>query len=146
MLFALIFITISIFLLFSCGNNNGNNNEKDGDVIFSASVEANIVKPSGENAEELNGALELLADAILAKTNKRPMIVDDNYFKLEHEIAVGETSRDVSAKAMDKLLDIIDDADDEALEENDRYIGYAIYSNGKSVAIVWSDELLIGDA
>lgn len=145
-IFALIFITISIFLLFSCGNNNGNNNEKDGDVIFSASVEANIVKPSGENAEELNGALELLADAILAKTNKRPMIVDDNYFKLEHEIAVGETSRDISAKAMDKLLDIIDDADDEALEENDRYIGYAIYSNGKSVAIVWSDELLIGDA
>lgn len=146
-IFALIITVVSVFLMFSCGpNNKDDESGKEGNVIFSVSVEASIVKSDSDDGKELNGALELLADAILAKTDKRPIIVDDNYFKLEHEIAVGNTSRDISAKAMDKLLDIIDDADDEALEENDRYIGYAIYSNGKSVAIVWSDELLMSDA
>ena len=117
-IFLLISIIISALLLFSCGTNNDKKDpadKGDDDVIFSKTVEAAIVSTLGENDAELDEAIKLLAEAIEAKTSKKPLIVGDNYAKLNHEIAIGDTERDISSKAKNKLLDVIEDADAEAL-------------------------------
>ena len=146
-IFALILVVLSVLLMFSCRpKDNGGNGGKTANVIFSAEVEVNIVKSAAEKDEKTVGALESLANTIAGRTAKRPMIVDDGYFELDHEIVVGDTVRDISAKAKAKLNSAIRNGDPEKLGEGDRYVGYAVYSSGTSVAIVWSDSVLAVEA
>ena len=146
-IFALIFITISALLLFSCRqNNSGNGGGEDENVIFSADVQVGIVSLASDSNEEIDTAIALLADAIAEKTAKRPTVADDASLEREHEIALGDTARDISTKAKKKLLDAIKKADPEELDEGDSYIGYAVYSNGTSAAVVWTDDMLAAEA
>ena len=73
---------------------------------------------------------------------KPPVFLDSGAMKFTHEIVVGDTAREISRVAKEELLRVVDEKRDELLKEGEdaEVTGYLIYSDGSSVAVVWTDD------
>jgi len=114
---------------------------RDDGSIYGKNVDTQVVTGSGEGSVNLLPLLGKIADAC----GKRPEIAAETYGVADHEIVVGETSRQLTADAKAAMEVAIADS---GISEEDRkwYLHYMIYSDGASVAIVWSDDLLAEEA
>ena len=81
-------------------------------------------------------------DHMLSKINFSPTVFLDTGIAFPHELVIGDTARDITATAKDILEEKLarKAAELEAEGEDiDDLAGYMIYSDGSSVAVVWSD-------
>lgn len=111
-----------------------------GDVIYGSGVPVTVVVPA---ESEYDFDYHNILSTIYYYTDRMPDFKNDSAAITEHEIAVGRTTRDITAKAYEKLNEYLEKMhikyEDEGIDS--RYIeGYAIYSDGTSVAIIWSDD------
>ncbi|MBR3805422.1 MAG: hypothetical protein IKJ13_01120 [Clostridia bacterium] len=134
LIFAILSLVLSLSLL-SC--SMGENNDKPsaeveitGDYIFSPKTNLNLVF-NGDHITH-HGVSDIyytLCDML----DKYPTLANDKTPEAEHEIVIGPSQRAISKEAYKKL---------ENLErENSDYYGYVIYSNGKSVAIAYDEDM-----
>lgn len=141
---ALLLVFSFVLTFVSCG---GDGKTEDGgkdepaEVIFSKSVAVSIVKPDGETDFD-TGAV---SDKIYELTGKFAPSIPESNAPAEHEIVFGDTSRPISSVAKEKLVRVILNKEREA-EDNGvisaELDGYLAYSDGKSVAVVWSDPVI----
>ena len=121
--------SVCIFGLLSCTDNSAgsqNNNQNnsgviDQDVIYSQNVEAALVLGEGvsaKSASPIKSAYHELVGKELKVSSSAA----------SHEIIVGKSARDISAKAYRAL---------ELISHDDGNVGYVIYSDGKSVALAF---------
>ena len=108
------------------GNNSTNSNTSD-NVVYSPYVEATLVLGDGANDD----SIRILRNTYLRQTGNNIKTVSSETVQTEHEIIVGRTSREISQKAY-RLLEIMS-------KESEEYVGYTIYSDGKSVAIAFDE-------
>ena len=108
-------------------------------LIFGNGVEPRIIKSKdapGLSVDEIYQGM-YNCSSILCE------IRDDGEAAVENEIVVGDSTRPITAKAKAALDNgfkkLKRDWEDRGLD-TDFLLGYAVYSDGKSVAIVWSDE------
>ena len=130
----------------SGGASDGNNGSAGGDSapsfdgsIYSSAVDTKVVVASGETVNVFG-----IMDEIYYLTGRSPELVNDKTEKTAHEIVIGNTSREVTGKALTLMERAIDDTP----QNTDDYgflIYFSVYSDGESVAIVWSDDAY-GDA
>lgn len=119
-----------------------NGGEVEGDssglnVVFSKDVSVTIIRSQNRRTD-----LSRVSDAIYDVTGKLAPINTDIVISEGNEIIFGDADRDLSRKAKEKLdvavAKAIRDAEDNQLDTT--FIeGYAVYAEGGSVAIVWSD-------
>lgn len=143
-LFVMIF---ALSVLASCkskndGNDsdgNANSSDNSGNNVNSTTPEGNFVLAKGESVavvvKEGENVPDVLYDAIVEITEKAPIVVYDSAPQNAHEIVIGESNRNVSARAYRKL--------DTALAANTCEVaaGYSIYSNGNSIGIAYDNEV-----
>lgn len=138
-LFALILASVALVaLLASCGGNNSGNAEgySKKHVVFSPDVQVTLVK--GKGAKEMDH----LSDAIFNLTGKFAPISTNLHKGAGNEIVFGETDREIS-KTAKKLLDSYSRKAMLKFEDDggniDRFASLLVYSEGGSVAVVWSN-------
>lgn len=135
-------ITILVFV--ACKGNDAPQ-QGVGDVIYGSGIETTIITNMDLSDADVNSYINSVSDKIYSMCGKPAYIYGDAKPEAEHEIVIGETSRSISAKAKEFLEDKISksarDADGYSDEEEalDDIVGYAVYAEGGSVAIVWSD-------
>ena len=139
LLLALVFVCL--FSVFSCGKKDKNedtgNEQKPsgsdvtpvGDYIYSGGSQLTLVYNAGTVSAE---NLKKLKDSLFVKVGEL-LEADDSIAGSEHEIILGRSERELSKKAYSRLSRMDKTTDD--------YVGYCIYSDGKSVAIAFDDEL-----
>ena len=110
-------------------------------VIYSPTVFPAVVY-NYESEKAVKDATALLRDHMRDNAGVSPSLFTDTGAVFPHEIVIGDTSRDISAVAKEILNEklllkraelLLDGEDDEFLS------GYLIYSDGASVAVVWTD-------
>lgn len=129
---------IAVMSLFACGNNGSEAPSGDGTHVYAPGTETSVI---------YNGDTSYVKDVAGYVYNNTKAVVHvytDSAESIEHEIVIGNTSRAITEKAYTALSKRIQRevalyVEDEAEAEWDT-VGYAVYSDGKSVAIVWSDE------
>ena len=109
-------------------------------AIYGKDVETDVVVKSGETVNVFK-----IIDAISDYTDKTPDLVNDGAAKSAREIVIGNTSREVSAKARTLMERAIEDTPQNT-EDYGFLIYFSIYSDGDSVALVWSDDSFGEDA
>jgi len=117
----------------SGGENNGSGGEDNGgegeDYIFSNNSTLTIVIPEGEVSEEnktlIAAAMKGLNDYTLSDGRDEPNA---------HEIVFGRSDREVSKKAYKYL--------ERQEYESEEFCGYVFYSDGSSLAIAYSKDVL----
>lgn len=111
-------------------NENENEQEKDPEnMIYNKTSELYLVCTDfGLYESEVN---ELVS--VLMGYRDIPRTIPDTWEKMPHEIVIGETSRDISRTALDRLNRM-----DPNGEGDERYV---IYSDGSSIAIVFDGEI-----
>ena len=125
-------------VLVSCGGNKNDNvgGEAEKHVVFSPEVSVTLVK--GKGAQEMNH----LSDAIFNLTGKFAGINNNLYKGEGNEIVFGETDRELSKKAK-QLLDSYARSAMLKFEDEggniDRFAALLVYSEGGSVAVVWTN-------
>ena len=129
---------VTVSLLFSCGGNNGGEND-DTHTIFSPNVSVTVIKPAGDKLIDT----ALIADTLADITGKPTAAKDDSFTKEGNEIVVGNTNRDITGKAIEfmgaALKKAISDLEEDGID-SEGLLAYGVYSEGGSVAIVWSDD------
>ena len=100
-------------------------------AIYGSAVDTQVVtkRDSDIDVSEIISKIETLC-------GKKPDLAPDEYIEGDHEIVIGETNRALTAAAkaaMEKAISRVEDSED--------YFYFMIYSDGASVAIVWSDEM-----
>ncbi len=135
---ALLLVTSLCSCLLPTGPND---DPKDDGSIYGKNVDTQVV--SGRGDVGLN--LLPLIGRISELCGKRPELAPDTYGMEDHEIVVGETSRQLTADAKAAMEKAIADSDIPE-DESKWYLYYMIYSDGASVAIVWSDDLIAEEA
>ncbi len=136
---------LSAFLLFSCETPDEPSKvppaekpddtpseevpEINEDVIYSVKIQPNIIC---NEAEEKDDILTDIALSVFSTTYRTPGVFDDTKDESDHEIVVGETNRQISKKAYELLR---------ALEHREGELSYLIYSNGRSVAIAYDNDI-----
>lgn len=138
-LLAIIALLSAVTMLFSCGNGNdggGENNPPetpDADVIYSPDIAPNIISAEGAIDPKITSGL---ASTISKLSGKMPRILLDTSEVGEHEIIIGQTSRDLSAAAYALIT-----------EPADYNVGnYAIYTDGDSIAVAFYSDVALGKA
>ena len=132
----LIFVLLSLLMLVgfvACTdpNETGNGNKPSGvdeDVIYSPYVNASIVLGEGVESSDIVP----LRNAYFKRVGKEITIRNADSDVAAHEIIIGRTGRDISAKAYRKL---------EFSHSDEQKVGFCIYSDGKSVAIAFDDAI-----
>ena len=139
-------LTMSALLLFSC-KADGDSPAAEG-AVYGTGIDTVIISNHDAADSNYNGNIMALAEALASKDDKSSDILNDTAEKAAHEIVVGNTSREITAKAYEQLAKRIKHevrtSADEAEAEKDT-VGYAVYASGGSVAIVWSDARLLGE-
>ena len=124
----IVFLSLLLFtlsaLLASCFGTGGTENKDD---RFWASGSGMYISSSDDGHDM---ALDL-SDVIYAKLGFVPTLKAAEKTPVLHEIIIGETENELSAKAYNLL---------ERKLETDELCGYLIYSNGTAVAIAYSNE------
>ncbi len=112
------------------GSSNTEPAAVDDEVIYSPYVNTAIIL--GEGIEEAD--VSLIRSTYYKKIGKEISIATASS-SASHEIIVGKTDRELSERAYRYL---------EGFKANDEYVGYVIYSDGRSVAIAF-DEAVLGE-
>ena len=126
------------------GGNSGATAEPEKGIIYDRSVSAHIISnyKSTNDPEDSHDYLLSLADHIYEVAGYTAYILEDTGVPDSHEIIIGDTDREITATAK-ALLEQKIRKKTNSLEEDlpgwDKIVGYAVYSDGNSVAIVWSD-------
>lgn len=135
-LWLVILTFVCLFSVVSCANGNNDPSGEDsgnetlkGDYIYAEGSSLTVVYNAGsvttENLDKLMNAVAIRSPGF--KT------VNDGAPESEHEIILGRSDRELSVKAYNRL--------DRMEKSTEDYVGYCIYSDGKSVAIAYDDEL-----
>ncbi len=140
----IIAVILPIITLFSCktetpGDDAGK--EPAGNAIYGSNIETVLVVDINAS-EQVVDCVDAIADEINSLTGKYPRKFGDTQPQADHEIVIGDTTRPITVKAKELLTKAIKKEirnasnEDEALADT---VGYAIYAEGGSVAIVWTD-------
>ena len=144
------FILIAVALTLSACKRGGNKNEEKNDggssgsevktyVIFSPESAATIVKAELSKLPDLRPVFDKLYEL----TGQLMTITTDTSIKEGSELVFGDTVRGISKVArelLDKKIALLTRESEDRNDPVDDFVGYAIYSDGESVAIVWSDD------
>lgn len=129
-LFTFVFIgCLTVLTISSCKPKN-KASPIDHDVIFSPDVETVLVWGEGMSSADV----ENIRAAYYSACRKSIEVVSSNSQKKEHEIIIGKTSRELSQKAY-RVIEIG--------KQEDTEVGFAVYSDGKSIALAF-DEVYLG--
>ena len=151
-LLLLALLIASLALLASCSGDDpgaggsGGNGEASKDAIVGDGVEVTMIYNAAYCDEE---SLKSVYDILASTTGELPGVGTDATQKAEHEIVIGPTKRDITAAAEKKLAAAIRREARNSSDEDVAYedlIGYTVYSDGSSVAIVWNSDYLKADA
>ncbi len=126
-------IVLGMLALASCGeseNGNDPNVDDGGEYIYSSNSDLTVIVGEGVSGEEAYG----LADAIGEVRGTVVKVNDDSAAPAEHEIILGKTNRELTDSALTRLNREIEDYSSE--DES----SYVIYSDGKSIAVVFDDD------
>ncbi len=141
----MVVLVLSVTALASCNFGNlfdkPNTDDPDGNggqgggqtienMIYNSDSELQIVIGEGATAEEAIA----LSDAIVALRGTAVPVVNASSEESEHEIIIGGSDRDVTSAALMRLNREIEDY------TNDYSATYVIYSDGSSIAIVFSED------
>jgi len=150
---ALVLILLIILSLFGCqigggggGNsggagNGGSGGEVSGEdvplgtkgLIFNSQTDLKLILADERlPAEQLNDLVWAFTDNLGERLG---VAFDTSDAKAEHEIIIGETDREISKVALGRLEVIMSE------EGGEGYGGYVLYSDGSSLALVYTDEL-----
>ena len=147
-LLSLMVLCLSLGFLFSCGGGEDKpepEKEQAEGSIFSPLTAVDVVKAEDESSLEILELLTEIREALVDKTGKFSELVSDLSAQREHEIVVGNTSRELSSLATKRLNEMIRRraraSDDEEAVLQDT-VGFTVYSDGSSVAIVYSNDYL----
>ena len=136
-------LLIVILTLAACGNKTSGQGEATENCIYGPGTSITVIYNS--DMSYLKG----IPDIVGSNTGTVAYALIDKAPLSEHEIVIGNTSREITEKAYKALSTRIRNevslyGENETEAEWDT-VGYAIYSDGKSVAIVWSDERIHKD-
>ena len=140
-------LIIGVLALVSCGGSSGGGsgngsgtNNPPGDAILSSGKVVDLVyNPDVVSKETVFD----LGDGIVDVTQKSPDVIYDSVSKTKNEIVIGSTSRKISADAEKRLNAMLKRAIRYSKDEDeaeDDLAAYTIYSDGESVAIVWTSD------
>lgn len=111
----------------------------DTDCIYSPTASVVVIKSEKDYVSNLNA----LTSKIYDLSGKFAVVEMDSSSEKEREIVVGDTKRDISSKAKEMLeaeMAVIR-AEYESEGKYDKLLGgFAIYAEGQTVAIVWTDD------
>ena len=151
-LLVFIILVLCIATLASCKNKNNNNGdggsntigEAEQGLIFGEGQNAHIIcnYKSSANPSDSLGWLNDLSNYILNIADYSPYVLEATGIPDGHEIVIGDTSREISAQAKELLnqkIRKVNNSLEYDLQGWDKIAGYAVYSDGNSVAVVWSD-------
>ena len=155
----LLILMAFVFSLFGCqfisggqgGEQNGepskgeNGSDESEDVIFSPSVSVKIIK----SVKDVTTDFFALTDEIYRQTGNFATINTDDFPSEGNEIVVGDTNREISASARTYLDTQYKGVLDEyrSSDKFDRLVEcFAIYSDGSSVAIAFTDSSVADEA
>lgn len=157
LLLVLVVFALCVSAMFSCkkGNDDDNSGTGNDNSNVGSTPEKGLIYGNGENAHIIcnykgtssqdtkYGYLTDLAGIIKDVAGYSPYILEAYGIADGHEIVIGETpTREITATAMELLNEKIRKKTNSLefdLEGWDEIVGYAVYSDGVSVAIVWSD-------
>ena len=123
------------------GSENGGS-EDDGTVpglIFKEGIMVAVVKPSGDKAIDLTSVVSKVYEL----TGRLALSGDDKMTYYCNQLVFGNTSMDISAVALARLAANMQSAREEYEADGKDFSsmrGYLVYSDGFSVALVWSNE------
>ncbi len=137
----LLALLVLCFGLVSCDNDSDDPPGTDGDgtppgnidndVIYSPYVDTSLVLGEGVDERDVN-AVKL---AYYKNVGKELSVCTDPSTPAEHEILIGKTGRALSQRAYRYLA---------RAKSEDSHIGYAIFSDGHSIAVAF-DEAVLGE-
>ncbi len=149
LLVTLLFAAFLVLISCDVGDGTGDGSKSDASAVLGSGVNTYLVRSVADTDSEYISLLQELRVAAQTKTGTSLTLVDDLYQKCEHEIVLGNTSREISAAAMSRLNNMLKKEARETANEEAALadlIGYTVYSDGSSVAIVWSNDMLREDA
>ena len=145
---SLLLVLVMLFSLTACHlfgsevDNPSDDDPKDTvdtDCIYSPTASVVVIKSEKDYVSDLNA----LTSKIHRLSGKFAVVEMDSSSKKEREIVVGDTKRDISSKAKEMLeaeMAVIK-AEYESEGKYDKLLGgFAIYAEGRSVALVWTDD------
>ena len=126
-------LVLTVLTLASCKlfvKNNGfdDSNATEG-VIFDSKTNVQFV--IGDETLSTN-LIYYLHDEVAKVTPDYPPVETDSSKQVSREIVLGNSSRDITKKALSHLSRVE--------KENDKQVGYVVYTNGSSVAIVYEQD------
>ncbi len=136
-IWSMLTLSVLALLLVSCKgdpNNSGSTNGSgtvDDNVIYSSYVNTSLIL--GKDIDERD--VSIIKTAYYKNVGEE-IAVSSGESATAHEIIIGETDRELSEKAYRVLSRV---------KEEEDFIGYVIYSDGKSVAVAF-DEASFGEA
>ena len=135
----------------SGNSGNGNlpeNSDENNNAIYGEGIKTYIVIDGSDSDEAYTQFLNDLMYEIYMKAESSTVLANNTSEEKSHEIVLGNSERSVTQKAYEKLDRKINQVIEEEYGYNveEDIIGYAIYSTGKSVAVVWNHERLKYDA
>ena len=142
-LLAILSLLFVMSALFSCGDSDkgGDKPKAPAGAIYGEGMTTYLVSNVQYTDIEYKHVNDLF-NALLVQNDGDTIVVTDAVDKIDNEIIVGSSSRDLSKTAEKYLANRIKreirNSTDEDYAEKD-LVGYAIYSDGSSVAIVWSE-------
>ena len=143
-LLAILSLLFCLSALFACGESeggSGGNGKPTAGAIYGEGMTTYLVSDVQYNDLEYSYVSDLYS-ALLIRNDGDTIFVPGSVEKVDNEIVVGSTSRDISKKAEEYLAKRIKREARKSTDEDyaiEDLVGYAIYSDGSSVAIVWTD-------
>ena len=127
-------VLMCMALLVSCTSKNTQDKETDdvqitGDYIYKSDTAVRIIY----NGNYRDEAIQKVQRALRQHINQTISIAPDTQEKVEHEIIIGKSSRELSHEAYRRL--------DMHETDGENYIGYVIYSDGKSLALAYDEDI-----
>jgi len=126
------------------GDNNASGEEENGmeNYIYGEGLVPAIVCSASENGAAIISSVNSIKLALEKKTGGSVATLTDSDAEARREIVLGSTERAISGTAEERLTKSLKRAAREG-DGEEELIGYAIYAEGSSVAVVWSDGCLV---
>ena len=121
-------LTLASCKIFTRGNGSDDANATPG-VVFDSKTNVQFIVTDETLATDL---IYYLHDEVAKVTPKYPEIGNDSLAKASREIIIGESSRDVTRRAFSHLSRLE--------KEDEKQVGYVVYTDGSSVAIVYEQD------
>ncbi len=142
----ILLVIAAIAILASCTTKSEKNDTvADENSIYAPGFDVSIIVPVGSN---YNAVVDVLNE-IYAKAEVLCRMSDDSVAAGGHEIVLGDTNREISKLAKQKLDKAIkrESVVWESNGDDTTYLsGYAIYAEGSSIAVIWTDDIVYTNA